>query len=229
MIRVFIGFDQVEAGTWYTLTHSIHKQSSMPVSVTPVSLENLRGILTRERHPLQSNEFSFSRWLVPWMCNYEGWAIFVDCDMLFKDDIAKLWARRDDRYTVQVVKHNHIPPEATKYLGATQTQYDRKNWSSVMLFNCAKCKTLTPEYVNQATGLDLHQFKWIEDDNQIGEIPNYWNLLVGYDDYDPRVGNIHWTTGGPYFDEYRDTDYAEDWHATNADMNFVLQTKDLKK
>lgn len=228
MINVFVGFDQVEAGAFYPLLHSIHKRSSMPVSFTPVSLENLRGILTRERHPLQSNEFSFSRWLVPWMSNYEGWSIFIDCDMLFLDDIAKLWAQRDDRYAVQVVKHNHIPPEATKYLGATQTKYDRKNWSSVMLFNNAKCKALTPEYVNEATGLDLHQFKWLKDE-EIGNIPNYWNILVGYDEYNPRPGNVHWTIGGPYFDEYRDMDYAREYFEERDSSQFVLQRADLEK
>jgi len=161
MIRVFIGYDPVEAGTFYTLAHSIHTRCSQPVSITPVSLENLRGVLTRGRDPLQSNDFSFSRFLVPWMCDFEGWAIFMDCDMLVQDDIAKLWALRDDKHTIKVVKHNHIPQESTKYLGNKQTQYNRKNWSSVMLMNCAKCEMLTPDYVNHMSGLQLHQFKWL--------------------------------------------------------------------
>lgn len=162
MVRVFIGHDPVEVGAYHVLANSIQRHSSMPVSITPVSLTNLEGILTRERHPLQSNEFSFSRFLVPYMMNYEGWAIFVDCDQLFTTDIAKLWAHRDDRFAVKVVHHNHVPEETTKYLGTTQTKYSRKNWSSVMLINCAKWKEVTPEYVNTADGLDLHQFKFLK-------------------------------------------------------------------
>ena len=219
MIRVFIGYDGVEAGTFYTLAHSIHTRSSMPVSITPVSLKNLEGILTRDRNPLQSNDFSFSRFLVPWMCNYEGWAIFLDCDQLFKDDIAKLWAQRD-HHSIKVVKHRHIPVEEKKYLGNVQTKYSRKNWSSVMLMNCEKCQILTPEFVNEADGLHLHQFRWLED-NEIGELPKQWNHLVGYDKYNPDVSNIHYTTGGPYFKSYRNCDYNIDWFNEKEKMNFI--------
>jgi len=228
VIRIFIGYDPVEAGTLYPLIHSIHRQASQPVSITPVSLENLRGILTRERDPLQSNDFSFSRFLVPWMCNYEGWAIFMDCDMILRDDIAKLWALRDERYAVQVVKHNHVPPEDTKYLGNKQTKYDRKNWSSVMLVNTNKCKHLTPEYVNHASGLGLHQFRWLPD-REIGELPHQWNHLVGYDKYDPRASIVHYTTGGPYFSEYRDCDYHTDWFTEKSRSEIIMQTRDMKK
>ena len=219
MVRVFIGYDPVEAGTFYTLAHSIHTRSSMPVSITPVSLKNLEGILTRDRNPLQSNDFSFSRFLVPWMCNYEGWAIFLDCDQLFKDDIAKLWAQRD-HHSIKVVKHRHIPVEEKKYLGNVQTKYSRKNWSSVMLMNCEKCQILTPEFVNEADGLHLHQFRWLED-NEIGELPKQWNHLVGYDKYNPDVSNIHYTTGGPYFKSYRNCDYNIDWFNEKEKMNFI--------
>ena len=225
MIRVFIGYDPVEAGTLYPLIHSIHRHASMPVSITPVSLENLRGIMTRERHPLQSNDFSFSRFLVPWMCDYEGWAIFMDCDMILRDDIAKLWAWRDDKFAVRVVKHNHVPPEEEKYLGNKQTKYDKKNWSSVMLLNNERCKILTPEHVNTATGLELHQFHWLEE-NEVGEIPHHWNHLVDYDAYDQRASNVHYTTGGPYFKEFADCDYHQDWHTENALAKAIKQSGD---
>ncbi len=223
MIRIFIGYDPVEAGTLYPLIHSIHRNSSMPVSITPVSLKNLRGIFTRERHPLQSNDFSFTRFLVPWMCDYKGYAIFMDCDMILKDDIAKLWAHRDEK-AVRVVKHNHIPPEDTKYLGNVQTKYARKNWSSVILFNNEKCKALTLDYVHNADGLDLHQFRWLEDE-EIGELPRQWNHLVGYDKFDPQVSNIHYTTGGPYFEEYKNCDYHQEWHLENSLSRTILQSK----
>jgi len=226
MIRWFIGYDPVEAGTWYTLAHSLHRHSSMPISVTPVSLANLDGILTRERHPLQSNDFAFSRFLVPWMCNFEGWAVFTDCDMIVRDDPAKLWALRDEKFAVKVVKHNHIPAEETKYLGNQQTRYSRKNWSSVVLWNCAHpaVSMLTPEYVNHAEGLDLHQFRFIKDE-EIGELPKVWNHLVGYDKFNPRAKLIHYTTGGPYFREYANCDYHSDWFTENALMNHINQKK----
>src|SRR3546814_1870187 len=108
----------------------------------------------------------------------------MDDDMLVLDDIAKLWALRDDRYAVQVVKHDHVPQEDVKFLDKVQTKYEKKNWSSVMLFNCARCTALTPDYVNSATGLELHQFKWLGDDGLIGEIPHRWNYLA---DYDPTI------------------------------------------
>jgi len=226
MIRWFIGYDPVEAGTWYTLAHSLHRNSSMPISVTPVSLANLDGILTRERHPLQSNDFAFSRFLVPWMCNFDGWAVFTDCDMIVRDDPAKLWALRDEKFAVKVVKHNHIPAEETKYLGNQQTRYSRKNWSSVVLWNCAHpaVSMLTPEYVNHAEGLDLHQFRFIKDE-EIGELPKVWNHLVGYDKFNPKAKLIHYTTGGPYFREYANCDYHSDWFTENALMNHINQKK----
>jgi len=223
MIRIFIGFDPVESATFHVLSNSIRRHSSMPVSITPVALNNLDGILTRERHPLQSNEFSFSRFLVPWMCDFEGYAIFMDCDMLLKDDIAKLWAHRDD-HAVKCVHHTHNPEETEKYLGNVQTKYSRKNWSSVMLFNNAKCKVLTPEYVNTADGLDLHQFRWLED-SEIGYLPNVWNHLVGYQEYNHNAKNIHWTTGGPWFPEYASVDYHSDWWTEKALSEFILQQK----
>ena len=213
MIRVFIGFDPRETVAFHVLSQSIHARASQPVSITPVMLSQMEGLVTRERNPLQSTDFSFSRFLTPYLCDYEGWAIFMDCDMLVLQDIAKLWALRDDDYAVQVVKHDHVPKEDTKFLGAPQTRYEKKNWSSVMLFNCVKCKALTPEYVNTASGLDLHRFHWLDGDHLIGAIPHGWNHLVAYDPTVPveDLSNLHYTIGGPYFDAYRNTDYAEEW------------------
>jgi lipopolysaccharide biosynthesis glycosyltransferase len=168
-------------------------------------------VFKREKNPLQSTEFSFSRFLVPWLCGYQGWALFSDCDMLVLDDIASLWAMRDERHAVLVVQHEHVPVETTKFLGAPQSKYGKKNWSSVMLMNCAACKALTPEYVNTATGLELHQFKWLENDALIGALPSRWNHLVGYDAPRKDAALVHFTIGGPYFDEYRDCEYSAEW------------------
>jgi hypothetical protein len=227
MIRVFIGFDPRETVAFHVLSHSIHARASEPVAVAPLMLSQLGGLMTRERNPLQSTDFSFSRFLTPYLCGFDGWALFMDCDMLMLDDIARLWALRDDKYAVMCVKHDHVPAEDTKFLGATQTRYEKKNWSSVMLFNCAKCTALTPEYVNTASGLDLHRFNWLGDDDLIGEIPHRWNLLVGYDETVPvaEVSNLHYTIGGPYFDDYRDTDYAREWFSEKEAMQRCDQIK----
>ena len=217
-IRVFIGYDSREAVAFDVLSHSIQRNATRPVSITPVKLEHLEGIFRRERNPLQSTEFSFSRFLTPYLCDFRGWAIFMDCDMLVLDDIAKLWNLRDERFAVQVVKHVHVPKEEVKFLNAVQTKYEKKNWSSVMLMNCAKCTALTPEYVNSASGLELHQFKWLAGDHLIGELPHRWNHLVGFDAPRPDAGLVHFTTGGPYFEEYRDCEYAKEWLADRDDM-----------
>ncbi len=223
MIRVFIGFDAREEVAFGVLSHSIHARASEPVAVAPVMLSQLAGVYRRERNPLQSTDFSFSRFLTPYLCGYQGWAIFTDCDMLVLDDIAKLWRLRDERYAVQVVKHVHVPKEEVKFLGAVQTKYEKKNWSSVMLMNCARCTALTPEYVNRASGLELHQFKWLDSDQQIGEIPRAWNHLVGYDPPRRDASLVHFTIGGPYFEAYRDCEYAAEWFAERDAMLAVQE------
>jgi hypothetical protein len=223
MIQVFIGFDPRETVAFHVLSHSIHVRASEPVTIAPLALSQLGKIFHRERNPLQSTEFSFSRFLAPYLCEYRGWALFLDCDMLFLDDIVGLWSLRDDRYAVQVVKHDYVPKEETKFLGAVQTKYEKKNWSSVMLFNNAKCTALTPDYVNTATGLQLHQFKWLDSENLIGALPARWNHLVGEYGKIGNPGNIHYTIGGPYFTEYRDCDYAADWFAARDGLLRVDQ------
>ena len=222
---MFIGFDFRETVAFHVLSHSVLARSSSPVAITPLCLDHLKDVFTRPRDPLQSTDFSFTRFLVPDLCNYEGWAIFTDCDMLVLDDIAKLWALRDERYAIQVVKHEHVPSEDTKFLNAVQTKYQKKNWSSVMLFNNSKCKALTADYVNRATGLELHQFKWLENDDLIGEIPHQWNHLVGYDAPRPDASLVHYTIGGPYFKEYADCEYSTEWFAERDAMLRVDQRK----
>jgi len=218
VIRVFIGYDSRETVAYNVLAHSINRHASAPVAVAPVMLSQLEGVFRRDKNPLQSTEFSFSRFLVPWMCDYQGWAIFMDCDMLVREDIAKLWALRDERYAVQVVKHSHVPKEEVKFLGAIQTKYEKKNWSSVMLINCAKCKALTPEFVNTASGMELHQFKWLANDGLIGELPSRWNHLVAYDPHRTDASLLHYTIGGPWFKEYENTEYADEWFAEKSRM-----------
>ena len=223
MIRVFIGYDPREAASFNVLAYSIHARSSQPVSIVPLMLSGLAGIMTRERHPLQSTDFSFSRFLTPYLSDYSGWSVFMDCDMLMLDDIAKLHALRDERYAVMVVKHDHVPKESRKFLDQPQTPYQKKNWSSVMLFNNARCRALTPEYVNTASGLELHQFKWLGNDELIGGLPDRWNHLVGYNPPRKDASLVHYTLGGPYFNEYRDCEYAEEWRREQQAMLRVDQ------
>ena len=211
MINIFIGYDNKERVAYNVLSHSIIQNSTKPVAITPIALNNLKDDFVRERNSLSSTEFSFSRFMIPHLMNYQGWALFMDCDMLMFDDVAELWRMRDDSKAIQVCKHNYTPKEKTKFLGQTQTAYPKKNWSSFMLMNCKKCTTLTPDYVNKASGLELHQFKWLESEGLIGEIPLEWNWLVGEYSHKDDVKNIHYTKGGPWFEEYKDCDYSKDW------------------
>jgi hypothetical protein len=211
MINIFIGYDNKERVAYNVLSHSIIQNSTKPVSITPIALNNLKDDFVRERTALSSTEFSFSRFIIPHLMNYQGWALFMDCDMLMFEDIAELWRMRDDSKAIQVCKHDYTPKTDTKFLGQVQTKYPKKNWSSFMLMNCKKCTTLTPDYVNKASGLELHQFKWLESEELIGELPLEWNWLVGEYEHKEDVKNVHYTEGGPWFTDYRECDYAEDW------------------
>lgn len=222
MIRIFIGFDPRETVAYNVLAHSIQARASAPVAIAALALSQLGHVLTRERHALQSTDFAFSRFLTPYLSGYQGWSLFMDCDMLMRDDVAKLWKLRDERFAVQVVKHDHKPREAVKFLGTAQTSYAKKNWSSVMLFNNAKCRVLTPDYVNSASGLELHQFKWLDGDEMIGELPHRWNHLVGYDPPGGDIALAHYTIGGPYFPEFADCFLGDAWRAEREAMLYAV-------
>lgn len=227
VIKVFIGYDKVESTSWHTMAHSILRQSTRPVAIIPINLTNLKDIYKRERNSKQSNEFSFSRFLVPYLCDFDGFAVFFDCDMLLRTDISEIFKvlDQDPGRAVYVVKHDYEPKDDVKYLNTIQYNYPRKNWSSVVLWNCSHPanKQVTVDYVNSATPQDLHRFNWLSDD-QIGELDVRWNWLVGeYSDPPSDVNNVHWTVGGPYFIEYQDVDFSEEWFKENARMNFCAQ------
>lgn len=227
VIKVFIGFDQVESVAWHTFAHSIFKRSSKPVAIIPLYLGNLKDIYKRDRDPKQSNEFSFTRFLVPYLANYKGFAIFFDSDMMLRDDISKIFSAvsKDPGKAVYVVQHEYTPKNEIKYLGAKQYSYPRKNWSSVILWDCShpSNKVVTPDFVNNTTALALHRFKWLQDD-EIGKLDIRWNWLVGeYSNPPSDVKNVHWTVGGPYFKEYKNVGFFEEWFKENESMNFCLQ------
>jgi hypothetical protein len=209
---VFIGYDPRERAATNVLIDSLYQHSSVPLAITPLVTPQLerQGLYRRGRDPKQSTAFSFTRFLVPRLMDYRGWAVFMDCDMLCRGDIAELWELRDDRYAVMCVQHEHVPSETVKFLGEKQTPYPKKNWSSLMLMDCGRCTALSVDYVNTASGLELHRFHWLGDDALIGALPpGRWNHLVdvqpapaaGVAEGGPAL--LHWTLGGPWFREQR--------------------------
>jgi lipopolysaccharide biosynthesis glycosyltransferase len=218
MINVFIGYDSQEKIAFHVLSESILRNSTEPVKITPIFLKNIKNFFQRERNQISSTEFSFSRFVVPYLMNYQGWGLFMDCDMLMKADIAEVWKLRDPKYAVQLCKHDYTPKNKKKFSNQVQTVYEKKNWSSFMLMNSEKCKKLTPEYVNNASGLELHQFKWLENESLIGSLPLEWNWLAGEYLHKENVKNIHYTEGGPYFKKSSNCDYASDWFNLYKDI-----------
>ena len=221
MIRIFIGYDEGEKIAFHVLAESIRKQSSEPISITPIDLNTIRNHFIRDKQSNQSTEFAFSRFMVPYLSNYEGWSIFMDCDMLLRTDINELWKLRDNDYAVMCVKHDYEPKQDVKFRGAKNEKFPKKNWSSLMLMNNAKCKKLTPEYVQNASGLELHQFKWLESEREVGSLPKTWNWLVGEYDYNVLANNVHFTLGGPYFYDYVNCDYSNEWFSTYTETTKI--------
>lgn len=214
MIRLFVGHDPREAVAFDVFVASVLERTSKPVAITPLALSTLAGVY-RESHTDGSNAFIYSRFLVPYLCDFTGWAIFADGDMLCRDDLAELWDLRDPNKAVQVVKHDYRTKHPTKYLGARNDDYPRKNWSSVIIWNCGHPDNawLTPENVAASTGRLLHRFSWLDDD-KIGELPLHWNWLVTEYSYSKFASLVHYTLGTPCFEEYAECDYADEWHDT---------------
>ncbi len=216
--RIFVGWDSREDIAYQVCRHSIAARASVPVEVIPIKQYELRdrGLYRRERDPLASTEFTYTRFFVPHLAGYRGWALFCDCDFLWLADIKRLIEQIDDRYAVMCVHHDHRPPESWKMDGRQQTLYPRKNWSSMVLYNCGHPDNaaLTPALINAESGAFLHRFQWL-DDAVIGAVAETWNWLEGWcrrpADGPPNV--VHFTRGGPWFDDWRDVDYAELWRA----------------
>ena len=217
-VKIFVGWDSGEPEAYDVCRSSLIRHASTALEIVPIIQQDLReqSLYSREADPLASTEFTYTRFLVPHLANFQGWAVFCDCDFLWTRDVADLYAYRDDRYAVMCVQHDYQPTESLKMDGRTQTVYPRKNWSSLMLLNCNHPATrrLTVERVNTESGAYLHRFQWAED-TEIGALDPTWNWLEGWDapKQDGLPGAIHYTRGGPWFENWQDVDYADLWLA----------------
>lgn len=223
MIPIFIGYDPREAVAYHVCSNSIIRHSSQPVSISPLALNILKDY--KETHTDGSNHFIYSRFLVPHLMNYRGWAIFMDGDMLLRDDIVKLWEMRNDSHAVMVVKHDYKTKMTTKYLGSKNEDYPCKNWSSVILWNCAhpKNKILTPEFIQQATGAQLHRFTWLMDQDDVGSLPIVWNWLPDEFGANQDAKLLHYTLGTPSFHDFSTTPMGDEWHRERIYTDYCQQ------
>lgn len=212
-VTVVVGFDQREAIAYHTFCQSVLEKASIPVQFIPLAENTLSGY--KETHTDGSNRFIYSRFLTPYLTGFSGWAIFADGDMVCQTDIKELWSLIDETKAVQVVKHDYQTKAHVKYLGNKNENYPRKNWSSLILWNCGHPanRVLTPKFIQEQTGAYLHRFTWL-DDSQIGALPKEWNwLAIEYED-NAQAKLIHYTLGTPCFKDYRDTPMSEHWAST---------------
>ena len=215
-LRVYIGWDSKEDIAFQVARQSLIRNSSIPLEVIPIKINELyeTGLYTRKVDPLASTEFTYSRFLTPHLAGFKGWALFFDCDFLFFGDVKDLMEYQDPKYAVCCVKHDYSPKDSIKMDGQVQSNYPRKNWSSMMMFNCEhpSAKKLTVETVNSETGAYLHRMQWAKD-SEIGDIPNDWNWLEGWNEK-PKEGYpsaVHYTRGGPWFDNWQNVEFANEW------------------
>ena len=216
-MKIYVGYDSREDIAWQVCRHSLLRHAGSGLLVFPLKQAALRelGLYTRPVDAKASTEFSITRFLTPFLAAYDGWSIFTDCDFLFTTDIRKLLAELDPAMAVHVVQHDYTPALSIKMDGQTQHTYPRKNWSSFIAFNGAHqaVRALTPEAVNSATPAHLHRFAWVPDE-AIGALPLSWNFLAGeYPKPAATPSAIHYTNGGPWFDNHQSVDYGELWTA----------------
>jgi lipopolysaccharide biosynthesis glycosyltransferase len=221
-IPIFVGYDPREAIAYHTCVNSIIRNSSVPVAIVPVALNLFRDYT--ETHTDGSNHFIYTRFLVPYLMGWQGWAIFIDGDMIVRGDIAELWDMQSMSKDVMVVKHDYKTKRREKYLGSVNEDYPRKNWSSVILWNCSTYpnRKLTPEFVQRSTGSFLHRFSWLEDD-RIGELAPEWNWLPDEYGANPDAKLLHYTLGTPCFHEFADTPQSEEWHRERIYTEYCQQ------
>ena len=212
-ITLVVGFDQREAVAYHTFCQSVLEHTSVPVQFIPLAGNSL--YFYKETHSDGSNRFIYSRFLTPYICDFQGFAIFADGDMVCNSDIAELMQLFDPDKAVQVVKHDYTTKRQVKYLSNKNENYPRKNWSSLVVFNCSHPanKILTPEFIQNKDGAYLHRFSWLND-NDIGELDLTWNYLAIEYPPEPKAKLIHYTLGTPCFEEFKPSDMSEIWWDT---------------
>ena len=226
-MHIFIGYDPREAIAYHACCNSLIRHAEKPLAITPLALTAFKGCYTEgERVTLEgyrpSNQFIFSRFLVPYLMDYQGWALFIDGDMIVTEDIGNLFALADPEKAVQVVQHDYKTKFPIKYLGQVNGDYPRKNWTSVMLFNCSHPdnRALTPEFVQHASGQQLHRLEWTDN---VGSLPIEWNWLPDEYGVNNKAKLIHYTTGTPCFHDYATTPMADVWHKERMLTNYSIQ------
>ena len=217
IVDIVVGFDQREAVAYHTFTQSVIEKSTVPVRFLPLSINSLSDY--NEKHKDGSNDFIYSRFLVPHLMNFKGWAIYADGDMVCLEDIKKLWNQRDKNYALQVVKHDYKTKIEKKYFGNKNENYPRKNWSSLILWNCEHeaHKILSPDFIEKQSGAFLHRFSWIKD-KEIGELEKEWNWLALEYEEKKDINLIHYTIGTPCFKEYSDKSLSSFWKKSFTNM-----------
>lgn len=233
---IYMGYDSRETESFAVARHTLRKFAP-DIPIHAIELQSMRdaGLYWRptsrddkgrlfddiSEFPM-STEFAISRFLTPVLAKssfQQGWALFMDCDVLARDDIDDLFAEADPSKAVMCVQHRYDPPEGEKMDGQAQLRYARKNWSSVMLFNLQHPanRKLNVQLINTVPGRDLHRFCWL-DDADIGALGPEWNYLIGHTQLEPGVHPkmVHFTEGGPWFEKYRDVEHAAEWQAARA-------------
>ena len=254
MDTIYIGYDWREHQAVRVLIDSIYRHASRPINVVTLNQNALRRAGLYRRTPALnstcwgseqtgdmrdafdlkpfSTDFSYSRFLIPMLNQYEGYALFMDCDMYFRSDPCELFDTfgTSDGPALRCVQHNYVGGDGVKMYGCPQTSYARKNWSSFMLFNCAHSAhhNLTVDDVNTKDGSWLHRMQWLKDED-LGDLPEEWNWLDGHSPEDLEAKNVHFTTGGPWFETWKpkrpqDEYYAQEWIHLTEDQIYEACT-----
>ena len=247
--NIYIGFDPKEEAAYEVLKWNLERIAKNPLNIFPLKNNVLEKIGLYNREYTEENgqkidkidgkpfssDLSFTRFLVPALTMYKGWALYMDCDMYPRSDICELFEEYNDPFhALYCVKHEYAPKDNTKMDNQKQELYYRKNWSSLMLFNCEhpQNQMLTPHVVNTQTGQYLHKFGWLPDKPaDIGGINEEWNWLDGHSHEDLVAKNVHFTTGGPWFFNWKckremDGKYAAEWNNDAVYMQTIGVLKD---
>ena len=225
-IPVFVGYDPREAIAYHVCANSIIRNASAPVAIIPVALNLFTDY--KETHGDNSNHFVYTRFLVPYLMDFRGRAIFIDGDMVVRGDVIELYESLQTAHDVAVVKHDYKTRMPVKYMGAPNEDYPRKNWSSVIVWDCQSYpnRRLTPDFVQKQPGSFLHRFAWIDDD-RIQALPPEWNWLPDELGENTQAKLLHYTLGTPCFREFADTTQAAEWHKERALTDYCQQRTDL--